>query len=320
MNPSQIVLICLILYGIFSIAGLEIPKLFEDKPAPVENPANSGSNDNNNGTSNTDANKNNKVNSSVKNNSYKLSPSEKAVLMEAKQLYNKDQKLDEAYEKAVALIEGGKIPEFSTGWYEVADFLSEINTRLVFSSAPSNRKENHVVKSNDSLSSISKGHTTVIGLQLGNDIPLDSEVIHPEQVIRYFPGEWTIDVSKDNYTLVLYHKGKFFKHYKVGIGKENRTPEGRFKIVGKVTDPIWYKDGEKIQPEDPRNVLGSRWMELKPMEGTAKVGRGYGIHGTIDPESIGTPASLGCIRMRNKQIEELYDIIPDSIVVVTIRK
>ena len=308
-------IIALILYGIFSIAGLKFPKIFEDKPKPtageqVDNP-DEGQPDslNNSGTKKTPVNK---------NNSYKLSSSQNAVLMEAKQLYSKDQKLDEAYEKAEALLE--KIPQFSQGWYKVADFINEVNTKLVFSSAPSSRKINHEVKVGDSLSKIAKGNTTITGLQIGNDIPLDSGVIHPGQVLRYFSGDWSIDISKDNYTLILYHKERFFKYYKVGIGKENRTPEGQFKIYGKVTDPIWYKNGEKIEPGDSRNVLGSRWMELNRVENTQKVGKGYGIHGTTEPDSIGTPASQGCIRMLNEQIEELYDIIPDAKVIVTIRK
>ena len=45
---------------------------------------------------------------------------------------------------------------------------------------------------------------------------------------------------------------------------------------------------------------------------------GYGIHGTQEPESIGTASSLGCLRMRNEDVEELYDFIPDNKIKVTI--
>ncbi len=38
--------------------------------------------------------------------------------------------------------------------------------------------------------------------------------------------------------------------------------------------------------------------------------QGFGIHGTKFPESIGTEASMGCIRMRNQEVEELYDLVP----------
>jgi hypothetical protein len=50
-----------------------------------------------------------------------------------------------------------------------------------------------------------------------------------------------------------------------------------------------------------KGVLGTRRLEL---------GDGYGIHGTDEPESIGRSASHGCVRLRNEDIEKLYDMVP----------
>lgn len=250
-----------------------------------------------------------------------LTPAQNALLLEAKTLYKEKQLLDDAYDKALNILENEGLTRFSKGWYKVADFISEVNTKLMFSSAPSDRKIAHKVASGDSLARIASGKTTVTALQKGNNIPLTSQTIHPGDFIRFFPGEWEIEIIKSEYILMLYHQGKFFKYFKVGIGKEDRTPEGIFLIYGKVIDPIWERKGyEPIQPGDPRNVLGSRWMKLKPIEGTVMVGSGYGIHGTTEPDSVGTPASQGCIRMRNGEVEQLFDIIPDTKVRVTIRK
>jgi L,D-transpeptidase-like protein len=47
-------------------------------------------------------------------------------------------------------------------------------------------------------------------------------------------------------------------------------------------------------------VLGTRRLEL---------GDGYGIHGTNEPESIGHAASHGCVRLRNEDVEKLYDMV-----------
>jgi lipoprotein-anchoring transpeptidase ErfK/SrfK len=68
-------------------------------------------------------------------------------------------------------------------------------------------------------------------------------------------------------------------------------------------DPTWYAPGGKIiPPGDPRNILGSRWLGLdKP---------GYGIHGTTEPSSIGRSVTAGCVRMLNKDVEELFVILP----------
>ena len=49
-------------------------------------------------------------------------------------------------------------------------------------------------------------------------------------------------------------------------------------------------------------LLGSRWLGFNMP--------GYGIHGTIEPETIGKQVTAGCVRMRNSDVEELYDILP----------
>jgi lipoprotein-anchoring transpeptidase ErfK/SrfK len=80
------------------------------------------------------------------------------------------------------------------------------------------------------------------------------------------------------------------------------TPEGKFTIVNKVEDPIWYKLDKQYPPGSPKNLLGTRWMGLNQ--------KGYGIHGTRNPKSIGMALSHGCIRMHNRDVEELFAWIP----------
>jgi lipoprotein-anchoring transpeptidase ErfK/SrfK len=55
-----------------------------------------------------------------------------------------------------------------------------------------------------------------------------------------------------------------------------------------------------IDGDDPQNPLGPRWLDL---------GNSYGIHGTIDPASIGKAESRGCIRMRNQDVKEVFDML-----------
>ncbi|MCM8535730.1 MAG: L,D-transpeptidase family protein [Lentisphaeraceae bacterium] len=316
-----------ILYGLFSIVSPYLPEMPSfSKPASKEEANTATSSESSTAPTNTQ-NTQQAPNTNVTATKPKpqvitnLNAGLKSKLTEAKDLYKRHQRIDEAYEIAAKILVDPSVPRFSSAWYEVADFISDINTKLSFSSAPSKRKINHQVKRGDSLSSIAGNYTTIRGLQRGNNIPLDSGIIHPGDVIRLFPGNWEIEVVKTEYILILKQNGQFFKYYKVGIGKEDRTPEGKFKIYGKVEDPIWEKkDGQRIQPGDSRNVLGTRWMKLKPIEGTAITGSGYGIHGTTQPNSVGTPASQGCIRMRNSDVEELFDIIPDVVVEVIIRK
>ena len=38
--------------------------------------------------------------------------------------------------------------------------------------------------------------------------------------------------------------------------------------------------------------------------------KGYGIHGTVDPGSLGQQVTQGCVRMSNSDVEELFSIVP----------
>ena len=78
------------------------------------------------------------------------------------------------------------------------------------------------------------------------------------------------------------------------------SPTGVFQIVNSIADPTWYTKG-KIVPPGKCNPLGTRWLGLSR--------KGYGIHGTNRPDSIGRNASHGCIRMRNREVEELFKIV-----------
>jgi lipoprotein-anchoring transpeptidase ErfK/SrfK len=78
------------------------------------------------------------------------------------------------------------------------------------------------------------------------------------------------------------------------------SPTGIFQIVNSIADPTWYTKG-KVVPPGKCNPLGTRWLGLSV--------KGYGIHGTNRPASIGHNASHGCIRMRNREVEELFKMV-----------
>lgn len=112
-----------------------------------------------------------------------------------------------------------------------------------------------------------------------------------------------IVVEKSNCRLdLLTESGKFVKWYPCGIGEQSyKTPAGDYTIETKQENPRWYKPtGGIVEPGDPENALGTRWMGI---------GSSLGVHGTNKPETIGHPKSAGCIRMYNKDVEELYKIV-----------
>ncbi len=92
------------------------------------------------------------------------------------------------------------------------------------------------------------------------------------------------------------------KTYIVSTGAHNSTPAGTFKIVNKIKDPTWFKEGQAIPSTSPGNHLGPRWMGFDR--------KSYGIHGTVEPQKLGQQVSAGCIRMKNEEVKELFELIP----------
>ena len=91
------------------------------------------------------------------------------------------------------------------------------------------------------------------------------------------------------------------KVFPVAVGApKSPSPSGVYKIMNSIQDPTWYTKG-KIVPPGKCNPLGTRWMGLSL--------KGYGIHGTNRPASIGRNASHGCIRLRNRDVEALFSLM-----------
>ena len=178
--------------------------------------------------------------------------------------------------------------------------LGEINISLIFSPAPMEDSILYEVKRGDSLDRIArKFGTTAAFLMEANH--LRSKDIHPGKRLKIIKGKFKIEVDVPKNILTLKLNGKFVKAYPVGTGKFESTPLGEFKIVSKMVNPVWYSPDGIYPPGDPKNILGTRWMSLDIA--------GYGIHGTTQPETIGKNLSAGCIRMHNKDVEELYKLV-----------
>jgi len=106
-------------------------------------------------------------------------------------------------------------------------------------------------------------------------------------------------VSIPDRKLAVIEDGRLVEVYDVAVGKPSTpSPVGTFTIVNRLAHPTYYRPGLVIAPGS-RNPLGTRWMGLSE--------RGFGIHGTSDPSSIGYAKSHGCIRLRNADVERLYE-------------
>lgn len=97
--------------------------------------------------------------------------------------------------------------------------------------------------------------------------------------------------------------------WEAGIGKTgSETRPGQYTVGEKRTEPMWFPQGRDPVPfGDPANPLGTRWISWLNPDGSASR---LGFHGTNDPESVGQDRSEGCIRMRNRDVQELFEILP----------
>src|SRR3954466_5605504 len=108
-----------------------------------------------------------------------------------------------------------------------------------------------------------------------------------------------IVVSLPDRKLALIENEEIVSIYPVAIGgPPPPSPTGTFNVVPRVATPTYYKPGKVIGP-GAANPIGTRWIGLSA--------KGYGIHGTDSPKSIGFAKSHGCIRLRNEDVERLFE-------------
>lgn len=116
-----------------------------------------------------------------------------------------------------------------------------------------------------------------------------------------FAAKNTITINIPTRT-ILFESKDIKKLYPVAVGKKlTNTPTGSYSIISKIVNPTWFPPwDESPVSSGPHNPLGYRWIGFYS---------DYGIHGNNDPASIGTLASAGCVRMFEKDAEELFKVV-----------
>ena len=107
-----------------------------------------------------------------------------------------------------------------------------------------------------------------------------------------------IIISITDRRLALLEDGRLVKTYAIAVGARiSPSPDGDFAVINHAKHPTYRHAGKEILPGKD-NPLGTRWIGLSR--------KGYGIHGTNVPRSIGKAASHGCFRMGQEDVEDLY--------------
>ena len=152
-----------------------------------------------------------------------------------------------------------------------------------------------------------------------NDLS-NANAIHPGQTLKLPRGTFHAEVFKPDYRLDLYQEFEnervLVGSYRVGLGEFGSTPRGTFRVrsASKLVNPEWIdpRTREHYDSDDPKNPIGERWIGIQGIEDHNRGLRGFGIHGTIDPDSIGKQRSMGCIRMLPDDVAMIYEVLTEK--------
>ncbi|HHN77558.1 MAG TPA: LysM peptidoglycan-binding domain-containing protein, partial [Phycisphaerales bacterium] len=191
----------------------------------------------------------------------------------------------------------------------------------------------YTVKPGDALSRIARAqkvHTHWRLIQRVNRLS-SPERIRVGQKLKLVRGPFHAIVDKSDYRLDLF-RGEtekpetwvYIRSFEVGLGEGNSTPIGHFIVRpdSKLENPAWVNPrnpSEKYSSDDPANPIGEFWIGIEGL-GDAAAYAGYGLHGTIEPDSIGESRSMGCVRLLPDDIALLYECLVEGESLVQIRE
>ena len=164
------------------------------------------------------------------------------------------------------------------------------------------------------LSSIAKEHKVPWEILMEVNKISRPELLKAGETIKVIHGPFHARVYRSTFTMDVYLQDTFVRSFRVGLGRPGReTPTGlwRVKPGGKLISPKWTDPDtfKTYKADDPDYPLGSRWIALEGISGEAKDRTGFAIHGTKNPEQIGTAGSRGCIRLYNGDAILMYNLL-----------
>ncbi len=149
---------------------------------------------------------------------------------------------------------------------------------------------------------------------------IKAERLQRDKRIKVIKGPLHARVIKHRYLMDVFaldadQQPVFVHSFRVGLGADDKTPVGRWQVIAgsKVTNPSWRDDqsGEYFAPDNPDNPIGEYWIAIRGLDESNQHKTGFGIHGTIEPETIGTMSSRGCIRLADGDIDLVFNMLTD---------
>ncbi len=249
--------------------------------------------------------------------------SEASSIQQARQLLGEDRPVEARALLSNALGSGTLTPAQLD---EARYMLASINDRLVFSPevVPGDPfVTTYTVKKGDSLAKIVKSLGVQVDwrfIQRVNGLSRPNQ-IRPGQTLKIVTGPFHASVERNSHRLDLYlgegSNEVFVRNFLVGLGEHGCTPSGMFRVRrnSKLVNPPWTnpRTREHYAANDPDNPIGEFWLGLEGIDDHNQQEAGFGIHGTIDPGSIGRNESMGCVRMRTGEIDMIYEVLTEGV-------
>jgi LysM repeat protein len=184
--------------------------------------------------------------------------------------------------------------------------LRAINEKIFLSAGPDGDLKVYRIQNGDSLEKIGKsvGTNWEALVRLNGMSERDIKALQIGHTIKVPNGTFELKVRKSKFVMDLLLNGQFIQRYEVGLGVGGCTPVGEFKVKNRIPEPA---DGSYPFGHE-KHRLGTRWLGLAGERGY----NGYGIHGCRADEQREIPGacSQGCVRMKNTDVEEVFDIVP----------
>jgi len=191
-------------------------------------------------------------------------------------------------------------------YWKQPEFRAQIFERIektaaeIYANPNAHFAEPHFVEFGDTLETIAQKYQ-VPWQYLARLNGTSTETLQAGQKLKILNGPFGAVVDLNSFEMTIHAHGWYVHRYRIGVGKDQDTPVGEFTVQVKRENPNWVQPGgETVAADDPQNPLGEYWIGL---------GEHIGIHGTIDPESIGRETSRGCIHLADGDISEVFNLL-----------
>lgn len=215
---------------------------------------------------------------------------------------------------------------------QVRTRLTELNAQMVFGRTVVKGDPfavTHVIKSGDRLIFIARDNALDHRFLAQINGMANPDQIRLGQSLKIIRGPFHVEIDKSDFRMDIYlgepgSSGRtYVRSFFVGLGELGSTPTGLFRVKanGKVENPAWTnpRTGEHFKSRDPNNPIGRFWIGLEGLDERTRLLDGYGLHGTIEPKSIGREMSMGCVRLYDDDIALLFGMLAPEKSTVLIR-